>query len=37
MNVGEDEMSDNLGLQIIALLYYFEYVGGPNEKIFCSL
>ena len=37
MNVGEDEMANNLGLQIIAFLYYFEYVVGPNEKIFCSL
>ena len=24
MNVGEDEMANNLGLQIIAFLYYFE-------------
>ena len=37
MNVGEDEMANNLGLQIIAFLYYFEQVGGPDKKIFCSL
>ena len=39
MNVGEDKMTHHFGLKLfkfLAFLYYFEKLGGPKEKIFCS-